>query len=227
MLQLDFNDADTFYIIFLGTAWNASSFTLVHRLIFFNVGQPWPLLFILHCKAFYNNDITNWALNRNILSDKLCSLSGLISADRRESWVGVTVASWLYKTERLPSSHRQLPTRCPLVDALHAGSESFLKIAERRLRWSWGFQGHLLAKRCKVRFLVPLYFFLQTWHSINLDVNMPRKIIGSLGIKCANVDATLSSQWWSSNENAFRWEYFFFWNVPASLRKNLMFVWLM
>ena len=23
---------------------------------FFNMGQPWPLLFIFHCKAFHNND---------------------------------------------------------------------------------------------------------------------------------------------------------------------------
>ena len=30
--------------------------------------------------------------------DKLCSLSGLISAHGRESWVGVIAASWLYKT---------------------------------------------------------------------------------------------------------------------------------
>ena len=44
--------------------------------------------------------------------DKLFSLSGLISAHRRESWVGVTLASWLYKTGRLPSSHRQLKTGC-------------------------------------------------------------------------------------------------------------------
>ena len=35
------------------------------------------------------------------IHDKLFSLSGLISAHRRESWVGVTLASWLYKTERL------------------------------------------------------------------------------------------------------------------------------
>ena len=39
------------------------------------------------------------------------------SAGRRESWVGVTTASLIYKTARLPSSHRQLSTRCPLVDA--------------------------------------------------------------------------------------------------------------
>ena len=28
--------------------------------------------------------------------------SGVISAERRESWVGITIASWLYKTERVP-----------------------------------------------------------------------------------------------------------------------------
>ena len=44
---------------------------------------------------------------------------GLSQLHGRESWVGVIIVSWLYKTERLPSSCRILPTRCPLVDALN------------------------------------------------------------------------------------------------------------
>ena len=61
--------------------------------------------------------ITNWH-SIVCIYVKLCSFSGLISANGKESWVGVDAASWLYKTERLPSSRRQLWTRCPfLVEA--------------------------------------------------------------------------------------------------------------
>ena len=47
------------------------------------MGQPRPLLFIFHCKAFYNNDLqTGHSVEHFRISDKLCSLSGLISASR-------------------------------------------------------------------------------------------------------------------------------------------------
>ena len=75
-----------------------------------------PLLFIFRCKTFFTTMIyklgIHWIHLR--IYDKLCLLSGLISAHRRESWVGVTLASWLYKTGRLASSRRQLRTGCSL-----------------------------------------------------------------------------------------------------------------
>ena len=51
---------------------------------FFYMVQPRPLLFIFHCKAFYNNDITNWAFNRNISA----SLTFRAYLSRREEILG-------------------------------------------------------------------------------------------------------------------------------------------
>ena len=50
---------------------------------FLNMGQP--------CKAFYINDFQTGIQQRHFFTyDKLCLLSGLISANGREYWVGVT-----------------------------------------------------------------------------------------------------------------------------------------
>ena len=51
------------------------------------MGQPRPLSFIFHGKAFYNNDITNWAFNRNIsasLTSCVCFL-GLAKPIQRQA----------------------------------------------------------------------------------------------------------------------------------------------
>ena len=63
------------------------------QFFFLNMGQPRPLLFIFHCKAFYNNDFTNWAFSRNISASMTSCVRfpGLSQLHGRESWVGVTV----------------------------------------------------------------------------------------------------------------------------------------
>ena len=78
------------------------------------MGQPQPLLLIFNRRAFYKLGF-QWKHFRYY--GKLCSVLRHVSADGRECWVGVTLASRVYK--RLPSSRRQLPTQCPLIDALH------------------------------------------------------------------------------------------------------------
>ena len=81
-------------------------------------------LVFIHSRSFcINESHHNLTINRTFPHlDKVGFDSGLISAYGRESWVGVTVASWLYKTERLPSHVGNLSTRCP-VDAQWSLSE--------------------------------------------------------------------------------------------------------
>ena len=82
----------------------------------FNLGPCGPLFGILFIPSLFASMITTTlcqSIEHFCILDWLASLPGLSQQIGRESWVGFTVASWLYKMERLPSHADNWSTRCP------------------------------------------------------------------------------------------------------------------
>ena len=77
--------------------------TELTKLFIFNMGQPWPLFDLLIEKLFTTMIKDRYQLETLMHRWQFVFAFWLISADWRESWVGIAVASWLYKTERLSS----------------------------------------------------------------------------------------------------------------------------
>ena len=112
-----------------GLFWAWSLFTASPK---FRPGPPSLFLFIFPCKAFYSNDLqTGHSVETFQRLWQVVFAFRLILAHGRESWVGVTVVSWLYKTEWLPSSRTQLKTRCSLRSFVGSSELFGLQC------WSW------------------------------------------------------------------------------------------
>ena len=115
---------------------------MIDRAYFFKYGPTMASFWFIHCKVYNNNDYRP-TLNRSIY-DKITLLTGHISAHDRESWVGIALASWLNKVERLVSSRRQLLKRMSLGLNKHACLETYTTWNDNiKLPWWWlsGYHG--------------------------------------------------------------------------------------
>ena len=72
------------------------------EIFFLSMGHHRPLLVIYSFQVFLHQWILQHNLTINCTFPHL-DMIGISQQIGRESWVGVTISSWLYKTERLPS----------------------------------------------------------------------------------------------------------------------------